>query len=228
MICVGGAGVSSSQLLPGLLIEGTLGSLHSPTHSVSGQTSTKVLTLLQPLRRRYDPAATTVEARDATKLRELLSLQDRTVYNLVHEIYKQGVRLVVCTARLHPATVKLLTALGITTLHAVDKTDLNRLSVFTGVGPESVLNLQDLSGKRVKYSLIKAFRMIQLDSRIFLHLSPVPMTDTPSRVKRGGGGGGCYTLLLRAPLEELARQYAQRVKGLCRSIVTLCCFLSLF
>jgi hypothetical protein len=221
--------LSDTRSLNGFLIPAAKVALRSMPTSVQGG---KMLILhctlhAAPMAHEAAEAHLTLEAHSAEAAMAFLTAGERTAERWVQRFQKEGVKLLLCTYKLHDATLASLAAAGIAVLQCLDEFDTRRVAHYASIHPvQSLAEFEPrFDGKRdvlppLPLGEVGAFAQILVGNQMMSHLELNPPVANAASSSRLGVAPLIrpHTLLLCGASDGMCKQYDSMVQRCLRML----------
>jgi hypothetical protein len=223
--------LSDTRLLNGFLIPAKVALRSMPTSLHDGKLLVLHCTLhAAPLAHEARAAHLVLEARSAEASLAFLTAGEEAVKAWVRRFHSEGIRLILCSYKLHDSALSLLSAAGIAVLHCLDELDTRRVAHYARTHPVSSLGEFEarFDGQRdallpLPTGQLGAFTQIMVGSQPMAHIELAPdaprnnlgsSTSAPTSTPLDGGRSTAplvrpFTLLLCGASDGMCKQYEQ-------------------
>jgi hypothetical protein len=221
--------LSDTRLLNGFLVPAKVALRSMPTSLHGGKLLVLHCTLhAAPLAHEARAAHLVLEARSAEASLAFLTAGEEAVKVWVRRFQTEGIRLILCSYKLHDSALSLLSAAGIAVLHCLDELDTRRVAHYARTHPISSLGEFEprFDGQRdvlppLPTGQLGAFMQIMVGSQPMAHIELVPdiqkshigSSSAPTSKPLDGGLTvplvRPFTLLLCGASDGMCKQYEQ-------------------
>jgi len=218
--------LSDTRLLNGFLIPAKVALRSMPTSVQGGAFVVLHCTLhAVPLAHEARAAHLVLEAQTEQQRLAFLTEGERVVERWVRRFQAEGIRLVLCSYKLHDSALSMLSAAGIAVLHCLDEFDTRRLAHYSGASPITSMGAFearfDPSTQRdivppLPVGQLGAFTQIMVGAQPMAHVELQPGAANPMCASGAEGTMTTstppvrirpFTLLLCGASEGMCKQY---------------------